>query len=215
MVEEAKALLREGAELFAAGNFDEGLNTLRRAYALDRATPAVTAGLVDGRLAHSKYAENADSAATEASLREAVKVDPDHSAARHSLDLLVERRYDESIGACIAESLHRESLSDLTGAVEVIERGISEYSAVPRLLDRRETLYRKLGTTPSPLSPTPPNKRSRTALAPPTLSEGVPVRMRLAGATQIPNKPALPTRTVTRLSHSRTPRFGQLSVASW
>jgi len=172
-IEEADALLRQGSELCANGNFEDGLSALRKAYSLDRMASAVASGLVEALLAHAHAAETADQpCVAEASLREALTVDPDNSSARHHLDLLLERRHDESISACMAESLHRESIPDLQGALEVIERGIQDYGASPRLMERRETLHKKLGTTPGPL----PNQYPagvETAVAPADLADEV------------------------------------------
>src|SRR5215472_8125268 len=85
-LEDAQALLRRGSELCAAGNFGEGLPALKQAYSLDRVTPAVGAGLVEGLLAHAKAAESMDPDAAEKSVTEALEVDPDNSAARDRLD---------------------------------------------------------------------------------------------------------------------------------
>ena len=171
-IEEADTLLRQGSELCANGNFEDGLGALRRAHSLDHMLPAVAVGLVEALVAYAHAAESTDQPSAEKSLREALAVDPDNSSAKHHLDLLLERRHDESISACMAESLHRESIPDLQGALEVIECGIRDYGASPRLMERRETLYKKLGTRPG-LSSKEAHEDAGTAVAAVAIQEPI------------------------------------------
>lgn len=150
-IESAQALLRRGAELCAAGQFQEGLDLLRQAHALDREAVAVCAGLVDGLLAYASSVQKTDPAAAEASVREALEIDPEHPGARDRLDVLLETRHDEFVTACIADSLDKESQGDLLGALRLVEPAIRDYPKDERLAARQESLRKKLGDKAPPI----------------------------------------------------------------
>ena len=143
--EEAQALLRKGVELCGAGEYAEGLATLRQAYGLDYDTAAVAGGLVECLLAYAMSVQDSDPAAAEAGLREAVAVGPEHVGAKTRLSLLLEKRHDELVTACIADSLHREGDGDLFGALQVIEPGLRDFPGDERLTTREASLRKKLG----------------------------------------------------------------------
>jgi serine/threonine-protein kinase len=148
-LEKAETLLSRGNELCGKGDFVEGLAVLREAYGLDCQTPAVIAGLVDGLLLEANYVENENPATAEKNLREVLAVDPDHAIARDRLDLLLERRHDELVSICIANSLHLERAGDLLEAFLVVDRAIRDQASDRRIMDgrlaeRKERLEKKL-----------------------------------------------------------------------
>lgn len=148
--EEAQTLLRKGVELCGAAEYAEGLDALRKAYGLDRDTAAVAGGLVECLLAYAMSVQDSDPAAAEAGLREALAVEPEHVGAKDRLSLLLEKRHDELVTACIADSLHREGDGDLFGALQVIEPGLRDFPGDERLTSREASLRKKLGTAAPP-----------------------------------------------------------------
>jgi len=148
--EDAERLLRKGVELCSAGQYAEGLAALRQAHGLDAETPAVAAGLVEALLSYARSFQDADPAAAEATLREALVVDPEHVLAKDRLSILLEKRHDELVTACIADSLHREGCGDLLGALRVIETALRDFPGDERLTSREGSLRKKLGATAPP-----------------------------------------------------------------
>jgi tetratricopeptide (TPR) repeat protein len=137
---EALRLLAEGREMLAAGRFEEGLETLRKAYRQDERSSAVQRALLDALVERARTVLETDWRAAEPLIQEALDLDPGHSLAKSLRTLAQDRKKEEFIQLCVAQARRAQARGDIGAALSQVQEGMSSYATDPRLSQLYTTL---------------------------------------------------------------------------
>jgi serine/threonine-protein kinase len=137
---EALRLLAEGQEMLAAGRFEEGLETLRKAYHQDERSSAVQRALLDALVERARTVLETDWRAAEPLIQEALDLDPGHSLAKSLRTLAQDRKKEEFIQLCVAQARRAQARGDIGAALTQVKEGMSSYATDPRLSQLYTTL---------------------------------------------------------------------------
>ena len=137
---EALRLLAEGQEMLAAGRFEEGLETLRKAHRQDERNSAIQRALLDALVERAQTVLETDWRAAEPLLQEAWDLDPGHSLAKSLRTLAQDRKKEEFIQLCVAQARRAQARGDIGAALTQVQEGMSSYATDPRLSQLYTTL---------------------------------------------------------------------------
>jgi hypothetical protein len=144
---EALRLLAEGQEMLAAGRFEEGLETLRKAHRQDERNSAIQQALLDALVERARTVLETDWRAAEPLLQEAWDLDPGHSLAKSLRTLAQDRKKEEFIQLCVAQARRAQARGDIGAALTQVQEGMSSYATDPRLSQLYTTLSKENGET--------------------------------------------------------------------
>jgi serine/threonine-protein kinase len=178
---EANALLKQGQELCAARNFQEGLNSLRKAEQLDPRNRSARAALLSGLVSYARELMPNDWHAAEPLVKEALDLEPTDPVARSLLAVLDDTRRQTAVNIILAGARNYQTDGHLADAMQIIERGLVQYPNDHRLVQFFATLRAQASQPPAtPIArPRPVNELSsapepisapETELAPTTQS---------------------------------------------
>ena len=142
---QAGQLLAEGRELCAKGNFEHGLETLKKAHEADQQDPAIRTALRDTLIERARITIDNDWRAAEALIDRALELDPNHPLGKSLRAQVLDRRRDELVTQCASHARSLQASSDLEAAVAEVEKGLAAYPLEPRLTTIKATLTQKLG----------------------------------------------------------------------
>ncbi|MBK9167483.1 MAG: protein kinase [Bryobacterales bacterium] len=142
---EAGVLVAQGQERLAAGEFDEGVNLIGRAYELNPRNPATRTLLVEA-LVH-KAREIADTDWKNAGLlvEQVLELEPANALARSIRGVVAGHERDEAVSALAAQARRLQTAGDAAGALAVVEQGLAAYPNESRLTQIQATLQREAG----------------------------------------------------------------------
>ncbi len=188
---QAVELLNRARDHVEKGTTELMLAELREAIELDPRNSVIRTVLVNTLLTHARKLIDSSPEAAEATLKEILQIDPSHVAARNLSAQLAERKREEFVTWCLAQSRRLQTDGDISGALAVAAQGLASYPHEPRLQQLQATLQRAheaTQRTPVPGSIQPP------PLQPPSLPpqpSGKPVPP-VSGAVPMPPVPPAP-----------------------
>ncbi len=141
--EGALQLLAQGQDQLAKGRFDNGLESLRKAYELDRRNPAVREVLLESLLERARSVLDTDWRSAEMLAQQALDLEPSHAHAKSLRTLVLDRKQQALVDECLALVRRLQAAGDLDGALPELERGLAAYPTEPRLLQVYGTLHKE------------------------------------------------------------------------
>jgi serine/threonine-protein kinase len=142
--EEVGRLLDQARKEIAEQRYEQGLETLRRAYELDNENPAVRALLLDTLVERARILVDQDPAVAELFLRQALEMEPAHSLANGLLSQVKDRQRDEFVDGCVSQARQLQTAGDVRGAVQVLDQGLTMYPNEARITQLRASLGKGL-----------------------------------------------------------------------
>ncbi len=141
---EALALVDQGRELCARNRFEEGVELLRKARALDERNAAVSAVLADSLLQQARLVLDSNWRSAEELVQQVLALDRDHVAAKSMATLIADHKRDEFVSECTAQARRLQASGELVNSRAVVEEGLKQYPNDPRLQQLQSTLLRAL-----------------------------------------------------------------------
>ena len=142
---EANALLKEGQELCAARNFQDGLEALRKAERLDPRNYIARAALLSGLVAQARELMAHDWHAGEPLVKEALDLEPSDPVARSLLSILDDHRRQDIVANILAAARNYQADGHLSDAQQLIERGLAQYPNEHRLTQLLGSIKAQVG----------------------------------------------------------------------
>jgi serine/threonine-protein kinase len=146
-VQKSEGLAREGQRIYAEGEVEGGLKLLREALEADDQNSSVRTALRDALIDRARAYIPSDWHAAEALIDEALRIDPQHPAARSLRSQVLDGRRDETIEQCAAQARRLQADSQLEKAEGELKRVLATYPGDPRLTIILETVQKELGQT--------------------------------------------------------------------
>jgi serine/threonine-protein kinase len=137
---EAQRALTEANGLFERGDFEAGMNALKRAQQLDPRESAIRSALTSKLIERARRLLDSDWRASSDLVGQALELDPASKGAK-SLRILVEdRRREEVVNQAVAHIRELQSAGDLAGAAAQAEQSLALFAGEPRLVRLQEVL---------------------------------------------------------------------------
>jgi serine/threonine protein kinase len=165
---EAAVLLKEGQDLCAARNYQEGLVSLRKAERLDPRNRLARAALLSGLVSQARGLMLNDWRSSEPLVKEALDLEPTDPVARSLLSVLDDNRRHEAIATILSSARNYQAEGHLSDALQVVERGMVQYPNDNRLIQLFTTLRAQSG---QPVTAALPPPTMRVILTEPPSSE--------------------------------------------
>jgi serine/threonine-protein kinase len=146
-VSEALRSLAEGQEKLAAGQFEEGLEVLRKAHRQDERSTAVQQALIEALVDRARKLLDTDWRAAEPLIQEALDLDPGHGLAKSLRTLAEDRKKEEFIQLCVAQARRAQAQGDISGALDQVKAALTAHPADPRLSQLYSTLSKDFEDT--------------------------------------------------------------------
>jgi serine/threonine-protein kinase len=146
-VAEAQRSLAQGQEMLAAGRFEEGLETLRKARLQDERNPALQQALVDALVERARAVLETDWRAAEPLIQEALELDPGHSLAKSLRTLAQDRKREEFIQLCVTQARRAQAQGDIGAALAQVQEALTSSPTDPRLSQLYTTLTKDFEET--------------------------------------------------------------------
>jgi len=141
---QAEQLLSTGFDLCQKGNFDEGIEYLRRAYQMDSRNPGIRTALRDAILAQGQALLETNWQAAGAAAEQALELDPSHVMARSLRSRALDRKRESEVNRLASQARHLQAAGNLQGAVAEVEAALREFPHEEPLTTLRDTLKREL-----------------------------------------------------------------------
>jgi len=148
---EATSLLKEGQDFCAAHNYQDGLNSLRKAEQLDPRNRSARAALLSGLVSYARELMPNDWHAAEPLVKEALDLEPTDPVARSLLAVLDDNRRQTSINIILAGARNYQNDGHIADAIQIVERGLVQYPNDHRLVQFFATLRAQAAQTPAPV----------------------------------------------------------------
>jgi len=146
-VGEALRLLAEGQEKLAAGQFQEGVEVLRKAHRQDERSSVVQQALVEALVERARNLLDTDWRAAEPLIQEALDLDPGHGLAKSLRTLAQDRKKEEFIQLCVTQARRAQAQGDVSGALTQVKDALASHPADPRLSQLFNTLSKDFEDT--------------------------------------------------------------------
>jgi serine/threonine-protein kinase len=146
-VGEALRSLAEGQEKLAAGQFEEGLEVLRRAHRQDERSSVVQQALIEALVDRARNLLDTDWRAAEPLIQEALDLDPGHGLAKSLRTLAQDRKKEEFIQLCVTQARRAQAQGDISGALTQVKEGLTTHPTDPRLSQLYSTLSKDFEDT--------------------------------------------------------------------
>jgi serine/threonine-protein kinase len=143
----SEGLAWEGQRIYAEGDVEAGLKLLRDALEADDQNPSIRAALRDALVDRARAHIPSGWPAAEALIDEALRLDPQHPAARSLRSQVLDGRRDETIEQCAAQARRLQADSQLETAEAELKRVLATYPGDPRLTIILETVQKERGQT--------------------------------------------------------------------
>src|SRR5882724_1315779 len=137
---EAEQFFKQGQELCAERRFEEAIETLRRAFAMDERNNVIRTFLLETLLEQARAVMDTDWLAAETLCRQALELDANHSLAKGVLGMALDRKREAEVGQWVAEARRMQAAGNVQGALAQIEDGLAAYPREPRLAQLMSTL---------------------------------------------------------------------------
>ena len=146
-VGEALRLLAEGQEKLAAGQFQEGVEMLRKAHRQDERSSVVQQALVEALVERARNLLDTDWRAAEPLIQEALDLDPGHGLAKSLRTLAQDHKKEEFIQLCVTQARRAQAQGDLSGALTQVKDALTSHPTDPRLSQLFNTLSKDFEDT--------------------------------------------------------------------
>ncbi len=137
---EAQQFFKQGQELCSERRFEEAIEVLRRAFAMDERNNVIRTFLLETLLEQARAVMDADWRAAEALSRQALEFDPNHSLAKGVLGMTLDHKREAEVSQWVAEARRMQAAGNVQGALAQIEDGLVAYPREPRLAQLMSTL---------------------------------------------------------------------------
>ena len=131
---EAHLLLARGQEESSCGQYQESIETLKRAYELDDRDPVIQSALRDTLFERARELLVPDSQAAEALLHQVLEIEPEDTSARGLLKLITERHRRENVDQWVSQARQLQSEGRMAAAKRVVEQGLEAFPGESRLV---------------------------------------------------------------------------------
>ncbi len=139
---EAMALLGEGREQCEKGQFDSGLDLLRRAHQLDERNPVARTVRLNYLTSRARQLVDSDWQGAGKLVKEILEVDPENSPAQSLRTQVEDHKREDFVSGCVAEARRLQGDGDIDGARAAVEKGLASYPEEPRLKQLLGTVTR-------------------------------------------------------------------------
>jgi tetratricopeptide (TPR) repeat protein len=139
---EAQRLITESQELFAQQKSAEAIQSLRKAYELDKNNSLARAILANALVEHAQSVVETDWLEAETLTNQALKLNPAHPTAKTIHSLIVERKQNSSVEDWVARARKLQSSSDLFAALAWVAEGLAVHPDNPKLLQIHDAIQR-------------------------------------------------------------------------
>jgi len=146
-VGDALRSLAEGQEKLAAGQFEEGLEVLRKAHRQDERSTVVQQALIEALVDRARKLLDTDWRAAEPLIQEALDLDPGHGLAKSLRTLAEDRKKEEFIQLCVAQARRAQAQGDISGALTQVKEALATHPTDPRLSQLYSTLSKDFENT--------------------------------------------------------------------
>jgi len=146
-VGEAARSLAEGQEKLEAGQFEAGLEVLRKAHRQDERSTLVQQALIEALVDRARTVLDTDWRGAEPLIQEALNLDPGHGLAKSLRTLAEDRKKEEFIQLCVAQVRRAQAQGDIGGALTQVKEALTTHPADPRLSQLYSTLAKDFEDT--------------------------------------------------------------------
>jgi eukaryotic-like serine/threonine-protein kinase len=158
---EAEEWLQRGQKLCFDRQFGEGLETLRKAAALDSRNAVIRAALLNALVEQARSVLGQDWRAAEPLIEQALHIDGAHPLARSLQGLVLDYKRQEIVNDCVSQVREMQANGDPSGALVKLEDVLVSFPHEVRLLQLRKTLQNmgadsSASTAPAPQPQAPP-----------------------------------------------------------
>ena len=141
--------LEEGQRLWAAGDVETALATLREAHELNDREPRARAAFRDILMEHARRQLDANRGDAEKAIDEAFALDAQHPVVKSLRAQILDRKREETVAACAAESRRLQAARELDKAQAELTRVLAIYPGDPSLTAILESVRDELGQSSS------------------------------------------------------------------
>src|SRR5215471_18920051 len=166
---EAALYLEEGRRFCASGDFEAGIQSLRKAAALDRRDQTIHTELLNALLDRGRVLLNQDWKAARPFIEEALQLDESNPVARSLAARVQDQQHEATISDCVCEARELQAAGDLKSALLKVESALRTHPDEVRLAELRTTLLNSMGGEVKRASPdleTPGSTPRRNRLSP-------------------------------------------------
>ncbi|HEY2363236.1 MAG TPA: PEGA domain-containing protein, partial [Candidatus Angelobacter sp.] len=144
---QAAQLFADGQDFCAKGDFEQGLELIRKAHQLDDRNPEIRSSLRDLLVERARNLHDTDWQACEVLAQEALELDPSHPEAKSLRTQAYDRKREDFVEQCASQARRLQASGDVKSAAVEVEKGLSAYPSEPRLTVIRDTLNKELRQT--------------------------------------------------------------------
>jgi len=137
-------LFTDGQDFCGKGDFEQGLELIRKAHQLDDRNPEIRSTLRDLLVERSRNLHDTDWQASESLAQEALELDPSHPEAKSLRAQAFDRKREEFVEQCASQARRLQASGDMKAAAAEVEKGLTAYPSEPRLTAIRDTLSKQL-----------------------------------------------------------------------
>ncbi len=141
---EAHRLLSQGQQELGEQRYQEGLETLKKAYELDDRNSNIRSALLDTLVERARLLVDSDPASAQLLVQQALEMEPRHALAKGLVSVLDDRRRRDNVDRWLSEARQLQSENQAQAAVRVIEEGLRQYPNEQRLVQFLTSLNRGL-----------------------------------------------------------------------
>jgi serine/threonine protein kinase len=141
---EAEQLCARGQALYEQGEFENGIESIRKAYLLVGNNPAIRVALRDRLIERAQSLLEKDWRSAESMANEALELDPTSALARSFRAQAQDRKREEFVADCALRARRLQAAEDVEGAAAEVEKGLALYPAEPRLTMLRDSLKKEV-----------------------------------------------------------------------
>ena len=147
---EAQAWWRQGQQHCVAGQYEEGLEALWKAWKLDSHNPALRGSLLQALVQRARGQLDSDWRTARQSVEEALRIDSAYAPAQSLLTLTQDREREENVTRVTAECRRLQAEGEVQAALTLVEEGLRTYPKEIRFGQLLTTLRKAMPGTAGP-----------------------------------------------------------------
>jgi serine/threonine protein kinase len=141
---EAQQLLAQGNDFCSRGQFDDGIETFKKALKLDERSSAIHSALLEVLLERARILLPGDWRAAEALTQQALDLDPGNPLAKSLHAQALDHKRDETVAHVASQARRLQAEGNIEGAADEVAKALSSFPSDSRLVGLRDTLKREL-----------------------------------------------------------------------
>jgi len=142
--DQARNLLGEGQAACDAGNFEQGIEALRRSYELDGSNSKTRTMLVETLVEQGRRILDVDPTRARMLFGQALEIEPNHRLAKGLLTLIADRQKSEVVDSMLARVRRLQAERDFRAADRLIREGLEQYPGEQRLFHAQSSVRKSL-----------------------------------------------------------------------